>query len=92
MAHHKSANKRIKQSINRGIRNKCIKSTMKTNIKKAVNLLERQDINDTKSSDMILSQTISYIDKARQKGVIHRNTARRKISKTSRLFNRFLAK
>ena len=84
MANHKSAIKRARQNESRRIRNKSVKTRVK-NIVKGVRLAVSE-----KSEEAALSKldtTKSIIDKAVKKGVIHKKTASRKISRLSRLVN-----
>ncbi len=82
MANHKSALKRANQNHVRRLRNK----TTRTRVKNAVKEV-RSFLAGTASDNhsMTLNQAISVIDKAAKKGVIHRNTAARKISRLSKL-------
>lgn len=74
MPNHKSAEKRARQNekrrqINRGNRGK-----LRTGVKKLRAALEA---GDSGSAQTILPETISLIDRAVQKGVLHRNAAAR---------------
>lgn len=84
MANHKSALKRAKQNLDRQMRNR----STKTRIKKVVKEV-RQSTSETTpeaaASKLIAAQSI--IDTAAKKGVIHKRTAARKISRLSRLVN-----
>ena len=74
MANHKSAEKRVRQNIKRNEINRSNRSKLRTQIKKLrVALAE----NDKSGSTELLNPTVSLIDKAANKGVIHRNTAAR---------------
>lgn len=84
MANHKSAIKRAKQSENRRLRNKTVKTITRTSIKK-VRLAAEEKAHETAAEQLNLTQSI--IDKAAKKGVIHRNTASRKISRLAKLVN-----
>ncbi|MCF8069359.1 MAG: 30S ribosomal protein S20 [Desulfobacterales bacterium] len=84
MANHKSAVKRAKQSENRRIRNKAVKTSVK-NAVKSVRLAVTNDEAEVASAN--LKAAISKIDKASKKGVIHANTAARKISRLTRIVN-----
>ncbi|MCF8036287.1 MAG: 30S ribosomal protein S20 [Desulfobacteraceae bacterium] len=82
MAHHKSALKRIKQNSKRRMRNRAVKTRVKTS--------EKQVRSAAKSGGDVsgeLQRSQSVIDKAAKKGVIHRKTAARKISRLSRRAN-----
>jgi len=84
---NKSAIKRAKQAEKRRLRNSHIKSTMKTYIKKALNAIENKEIENI---DANLRAAISYINKTASKGVIHKNTASRKISRLTKKANEVL--
>ncbi len=81
MATHKSALKRQKQDEKRSQRNVHIRSTLKTLIKRVRLAVEAKDIDKARTT---LTEAIPAIDKAKSKGVIHRNTASRKISRLTR--------
>lgn len=87
MKKNKSAIKRAKQAEKRRLRNSHIKSTMKTYIKKALNAIENKEIENI---DANLRAAISYINKTASKGVIHKNTASRKISRLTKKANEVL--
>lgn len=82
MANHKSAEKRHRQSKVRTARNSHIKSTMRTYVKKVRTAVAEGDQETAKA---LLEKAIPYIDKAASKGVIHKATASRKISRLSKL-------
>lgn len=82
MANHKSALKRAMQNEIRRMRNK----TVKTSVKKVTKEL-RLSLNED-SGEMTLKKlntAQSLIAKAAKKGVIHKKTAARKISRLSKL-------
>ncbi len=82
MANHKSALKRIKQNTKRRMRNRIVKTKLKTSVKKALSAARGQgDV----SSELCSAQSV--IDKAARKGVIHKRTAARKISRLHRRVN-----
>jgi len=84
LANHKSALKRAKQSENRRIRNKGVKTSIK-NAVKGVRLAATNA--EAEAAAANLKAAISTIDKAAKKGVIHANTAARKISRLTKLVN-----
>jgi small subunit ribosomal protein S20 len=84
LATHKSALKRQKQNEKRRLRNVHVRSTLKTVIKKVTSAVDEQDIEKAKTA---LAEAIPAIDKAKSKGVIHRNTASRKVSRLTKLVN-----
>lgn len=87
MANHKSALKRHRQSIEARDRNRASRSRMKTAVKTAVQAVEAKDENAAKS----LSAAVSVIAKSASKGLIHKNTAARKISRLTKRANTALA-
>jgi len=60
---------------------------MKSHIKRVVAALGNKD---KESLDAVLKKTVSYINRAATKGVIHKNNAARKVSRLSRKVNGFL--
>ncbi len=74
MANHKSAVKRIRQNAKRNEINRSNRSKLRTQIKKLRTALSATD--KTQSTEL-LDPTVSLIDKAVNKGLIHRNTAAR---------------
>ncbi|HPD61105.1 MAG TPA: 30S ribosomal protein S20 [Thermodesulfobacteriota bacterium] len=81
MATHKSALKRSKQSKAKRLRNRNIKSKLKTTIKAVSAAIKEKD--PQKAQEM-LSQVTPVINKAASKGVIHKKNAARKISRLTR--------
>jgi small subunit ribosomal protein S20 len=87
LANHKSALKRARQNEVRRLRNKIVKTRIK-NATKAVRLAA-----ETKTDGAVdqLNTTKSIIAQAAKKGVIHKQTASRKISRLTRLVNKITA-
>jgi small subunit ribosomal protein S20 len=75
---HKSAEKRLRQSQAANIRNRAIKSQIKTSIKKVEASFDEKE----------LKKTTSLLDKAARKRVIHKNQASRVKSRLTKLVNR----
>ncbi|MDO5346746.1 MAG: 30S ribosomal protein S20 [Lachnospiraceae bacterium] len=84
MANIKSAKKRILVTKTRNERNKAIKSAVKTAIKKVDAAVAA---NDKEAASAALLAATSAIDKAATKGVYHKNTASRKISRLTKAVN-----
>lgn len=84
MANIKSAKKRVLVNRKKAERNKSIKSAVKTSIKKVEVAIEAKD---KEAAVAALQNAISTIDKAATKGVYHKNTAARKISRLSKAVN-----
>lgn len=76
MANIKSAKKRVRQNVGREKRNKSVRSRLRTAVKK-----QRTEGAGKAES---LSVTYSEIDRARKKGVIHKNAAARYKSRLAR--------
>ena len=84
MANHKSALKRARQSETKRLRNKAAKTRVKS-VVKDVRMAAADSANDQIANQ--LNAAKSTIDKAAKKGVIHKRTAARKISRLSKLVN-----
>ena len=85
MANIKSAKKRILVDRRNAERNKAIKSTVKTAIKKVDAAIAA---NDKAAATEALKAAITEIDKAASKGVFHKKTASRKISRITIAVNK----
>ncbi len=85
MANIKSAKKRILVNQKRADRNKAVKSGVKTAIKK-VNAAVAA--NDKAAASTALVAATSAINKAATKGVYHKNTASRKVSRLAQAVNK----
>ena len=76
MSTHKSAEKRVRSSEKRQMRNKSIRSEVKTQVTKAERLVFTGDIEPAKEA---VAAAVAILDKAAEKGILHpNNTARRK--------------
>lgn len=81
MANHKSALKRVRQNVKRNEINRGNRSKLRTQIKK---LRAAVAGTDKTLSTELLYPTVSLIDKAVNKGLIHRNTAARHKSRLTK--------
>lgn len=81
MGKSKSAAKRHKQSLKRRIRNRHIRSTVKTAVKEV-----RAAVSEGTASDAteLLSKAVSTIARAGSKGVLHKKTVARKVARLSK--------
>jgi len=84
LANIKSAKKRVLVNRKKAERNKSIKSAVKTSIKKVEAAVAAKD---KEAAVAALQNAISTIDKAATKGVYHKNTAARKVSRLSKAVN-----
>lgn len=85
MANIKSAKKRILVNRTKAERNKAIKSGVKTAVKKVTAAI---DANDKDAAAKALVAATATIDKAATKGVYHKNTASRKVSRLAQAVNK----
>lgn len=85
MANIKSAKKRILVTQTKTLRNKMIKSRVKTEVKKVLAAISAKD---KAAAEAQLLVAISVIDKAKTKGVFHKNTASRKVARLTSAVNK----
>lgn len=85
MANIKSAKKRILVNRTKAEKNKAIKSGVKTSIKKVTAAIAE---NDKEAAKAALLAATATIDKAASKGVFHKNTASRKVSRLAQAVNK----
>ncbi len=76
-----SAAKRVRVTEKRTLRNRQVKSTMRTAIRQYLQTLESGSREEAEAS---LRNAVSQIDRAASKGVIHKNQAARKKSRLSK--------
>lgn len=84
MANIKSAKKRILVNDTKAARNKAIRSSVKTAIKKVDAAVAAGDKTLAQAN---LKNAITAMDKATSKGVYHKNTTSRKISRLTKAVN-----
>ncbi len=89
MANHRSALKRIRSSERRRVRNRIIRGRARTYVKNARRAIEANALNE---APKVIRQAISALDKAAEKGVIHRNNAARRKSRLMRALNQAIQK
>lgn len=80
MPNIKSAKKRVKVIEKKTLRNKAIKSDLKTALKKA----DAAVANNAADKEQVVKAAISKVDKAVTKGIIHKNNAARKKSQLAK--------
>lgn len=88
MPNIKSVMKDVKKSRELHERNVAVKSKIKTFVKKAKGAIATGDAEATKQA---ISSASSVIDKAAEKGIIHKNAAARRKSRIMRAANKALA-
>lgn len=89
MPNHKSAEKRDRQNARRNQVNTANRTKLRTQVKKLRSALSH---NQSTEAQDLHGQTIATIDKAVQKGILHRNTAARHKSRLTRHVNKLAAK
>jgi small subunit ribosomal protein S20 len=82
-----SALKRHRQSERRKLRNRAVKSTLKSLIKKVHLSVTTHDKEGAKTA---LAGVIKALNKAASKGVIHKNTASRRVSRLTKMVDRLV--
>ncbi len=85
MANIKSAKKRVLVAEKRAARNKAIRSKVKTSVKKVNAAIAA---NDQAAAAEALKAAIGEISRAASKGVYHKNTSSRKISRLTKAVNK----
>jgi small subunit ribosomal protein S20 len=84
LATHASALKRARQSEKRRLRNKMVKSAIKTHAKKILQAVEEKNLEKAREA---LTEAIPAIQRASLKKVLHKKTASRKISRLTKKIN-----
>jgi small subunit ribosomal protein S20 len=85
LANIKSAIKRNKQNEKRRLRNRIYRGRARSFVKKARKAIEEKDLENARAAAL---QAISALDKAAEKGILHKNNAARR---KSRLMKRLAA-
>ncbi len=80
MANHASAEKRNRQRIKRTLRNRAVKSSVRTLVKKVRTAL---DAKNRAEAEKALVDAIVALDKAATKGVVHAKAASRSVARLS---------
>ena len=83
-----SVEKRHRQSEERRLRNKAVKSSVRTSVKKFQAQALKKNAGEAETA---LREMIKKLDTAAQKGIIKKNAAARKKSRMQRLFNQIKA-
>ena len=89
MANIKSAKKRILIAEKNRVRNVAFKTSIKTAVKKVLELANGEDKDALNAS---LSKAYQLCDKAVSKGILHKNTAARKKSRLTKAVHKLQAK
>lgn len=86
---HKSTIKRARQAERRAQRNRAVLSSVKSIIKKVLAAVESKNAAAAKTA---LREATAALSKARSKGVLHRNTASRRIARLAARVNALAVK
>lgn len=85
MANNNSAKKRVKQNEVRNMRNRAVKSAVRTEIKK----FEKAVLtNDKDAAKVSMDASFKLLDSASSKGAMHKNTTSRKKSRMYKAFSK----
>jgi small subunit ribosomal protein S20 len=85
MAHHKSAVKRNRQSLEARERNRKVRSTMRTEIKRALATVTAGEATPNAGT---VQSAVKLLAKAAKKRVLHKKTASRRVSRLMKAANR----
>ena len=84
MANTKSAIKRLRSAERRRLRNRVYTGRARTSIKKAKSLIDQGHLEEAREAVRV---AVSALDKAAEKGIIHKNNAARRKSRLMRQLN-----
>jgi small subunit ribosomal protein S20 len=84
MPNIKSAKKRVKVNNAKALRNKAVKSDLKTALKKA----DLAVANNADDKEVVVRAAIKKVDMACTKGILHKNNAARKKSALAKSLNK----
>lgn len=84
MANHRSAIKRIGISEKRRQRNRIVRGSTRSSVRRARSLVDKHQLGEAETA---VRSAVSALDKAASKGVIHKNNAARRKSRLMRRLN-----
>ncbi len=84
MTHSRSAEKRVRQAEARRLRNKSIRGSTRTQIRKALPLIAASRLDEAQAA---VREAVSSLDKAAEKGVVHPNNVARHKSRLMLKYN-----
>jgi len=87
LANTKSAIKNIRKNRRRRLRNQVFRSRAQTAVKKARRLIQGGQMEEASKAVRV---AYSVLDKAAQKGIIHKNNAARRKARLARMYNQAL--
>jgi len=80
----RSAAKRVRQNERRRLRNRMHKGRARTYVRRALALIEAGEIDE---AEAVVRQAISALDRALERGVLHKNTVARRKSRLMKRLN-----
>ena len=89
MANTRSAEKQMRQSEKRRLRNAGIRSGVRTAVKSVRSAIESGSVDEARVQ---WSRTIKALDKAATKGVVHKNAVARRKSRLTRQLNALVSR
>ena len=89
MANTRSADKQMRQSEKRRLRNAGIRSGVRTAVKSVRSAIESASVDEARVQ---WSRTIKVLDKAATKGVVHKNAVARRKSRLTRQLNALVSR
>ena len=84
MANHRSALKRIRTSEKSRQRNRVVRGSTRSTVRRARSLVDKNQLGE---AAVAVQSAISALDRAASKGVIHKNNAARRKSRLMRQLN-----
>ena len=84
MANHKSALKRVRTSAKRRLRNRVVTGRVRSSLKRARMLIAGNDVDAATEAVQV---AIRELDRAAEKGILHKNNAARRKSRLMRALN-----
>ena len=84
MANHRSALKRIRTSEKSRQRNRVVRGSTRSTVRRARSLVDKNQLGEAETA---VQSAISALDRAASKGVIHKNNAARRKSRLMRQLN-----
>jgi len=85
LPHTKSAIKNLRKNRRRRMRNRLFRSRARTAVKKARRLIEAGQLEEAREAVRV---AYSALDKAAEKGIIHKNNAARRKARLMRMYQR----
>lgn len=89
MANKRSSKKDLRRTAKRTVRNKGTKTALKTYVKKVKQVAGAADA-DATAVQATLTSAVKALDKAAQRGIIHKNAAARRKSRAAKAANKVL--